>query len=334
MIRMSARSATVLTATVAAVFLVTGCSSGGSGPVEPVGAGDPSSPERTELKTSIFQGSIDTALFEANTFAQEDSGLTIGIEWMTDAAAARSQLASGSLDAIPTAPTTTYDMITGGIDVRIVAGAHFQTDGTVTLEAIDDSIDGPGDLDGLTVGTVGLTGLYVNRVKIAIDEDGGDHTTVEFVQIPYGEMGAALQQGIIDAAVTQGLAQFQSRQVGSHEIYDIGGGDRSSRMENVWLMTTDFIAENPNTVAAFQCALEKGAVKGQDRDVVEAFLADELGWTAEVVAAAPSVTFATGTVDTASLQADFDDRVTLGEIPEDTDFDWADFIVPLPDNCG
>lgn len=294
---------------------------------------DPRSPEQTRITTQIFQGSIDLAVWEARDIAAEQYGVDITVDWMTDSAAARSQLAAGTLTALPTAGNTVYDMVNGGVDVRIVAPSHFQTDSTVTVEALDDSIQSMCDLEGKTVGAVTLTGLYPNRVKAAIQADGCDFNNVNFVQVPYGEMAAALQQGIVQAAVTQGLAQFQSRDIGSHQIYDLGGGSNASRIENVWIMTADFVAKNPNTVAAFQCALEQGAEIGSDREVVEAFMRDELGWSNDVIAASPSVKFARGSVDPASLDADLQDRITIGEIPAGSTFDWAKYIVPMPDNC-
>ncbi|WP_353987281.1 ABC transporter substrate-binding protein [Ruicaihuangia caeni] len=330
------RSGSIAAATVAALFL-SACAQ--SGPAndppgaegEPAAVGDPTAPEQSEVLASIYAGTIAAAVSEAKPVAADEYGLELTTEWITDPVAARSQLVAGGITFLASNGAAVYDLHQGGVDVRIVAGSHYQTDGTVTLEVLDD-LD-LASLTGKKVGSVTITGMYINRMKLAIDEAGGDHTQVEFIQLPYGELAAALQNGIVDAALVQGLSQAQAKDLGSTTIFDIGGGKFSERLENAWLATADFVKNNPNTVAAFQCALEQGAKTASDRKVVEAFLSDALGWSDEVIDSSPSVTFDTGTVDPAALDLDHGDRVTTGELPEGSEINFADFIVPMPNSC-
>jgi NitT/TauT family transport system substrate-binding protein len=57
------------------------------------------------------------------------------------------------------------------------------------------------DLNGKIVGTNGLRNIAEFAPRAWIDKNGGDSTTVKFVELPFSDMTTALAQGRIDAAV-------------------------------------------------------------------------------------------------------------------------------------
>lgn len=56
------------------------------------------------------------------------------------------------------------------------------------------------DLNGKTIGSPGLNTLGEYGVRAWVDANGGDASTLKFVEIPFPEMSAALTAGRIDAA--------------------------------------------------------------------------------------------------------------------------------------
>lgn len=75
--------------------------------------------------------------------------------------------------------------------------------GTIALLALPDSgISRPADLDGKTVGVSQVPGILWAFARVVIERDGGDPTTVNFVELPFPSMPDALIGGTIDVAGT------------------------------------------------------------------------------------------------------------------------------------
>ena len=63
----------------------------------------------------------------------------------------------------------------------------------------DSELQGLADLSSRTVAINTLQNALEIVVRKAVDEAGGDHESINFVEIPFPEMGAALESGEVDA---------------------------------------------------------------------------------------------------------------------------------------
>jgi NitT/TauT family transport system substrate-binding protein len=308
-------------------------SSGGSATSLPSSSGtvDPHSPEKTSITGTMYQNAISAQYFLAKPAAQT-YGLTLNNTWETDGGAGLSQLVAGDIDLLQAAPARIADAALQGVGVAIIAGNYESGPNFVTLEALPNSgITSVKDLAGKKVGLPSTVGIQANRLRKVLSDDGVDPNSVTFVQVPFGDAPAQLQKGTVDAVGAQGAVLEQLRGEGSKPVFDFGDGEFKGRVENVWAVTDKFLQANPNTVAAFQCAIVQGGKQANIRSNVETYFKNDLGWDAATIKATASVNSVTGPITTDQIQADFDDLVKLGIEPKP--FDMSSIMVPQPTNC-
>ncbi len=90
-----------------------------------------------------------------------------------------------------------------GIDIKIIAGGSQWESGhggSQLMVKQDSPINGGAALNGKTVGINVLRGLSQMVTSAWIDKHGGDSTKVQFVEMPFGTMQAALEAGRVAAA--------------------------------------------------------------------------------------------------------------------------------------
>lgn len=294
-------------------------------------SGDPNEIQATEITGTMYENAISAQYFLAKP-AAEEYGLTLESTWETDGAAGMSQLVAGDIDLLQAAPARIADAAKQGIEVMIVAGDYTSAPDFTTLQVLPDSgITSIEQLIGKTVGLPSTVGIQANRLRASLTAEGLDPNEVTFVQVPFGDAPASLQQGNVDAVASQGAITEQLQGIGASTLFDFGGGDYEGRVENVWAVTREYQSENPGTVAAFQCAIVKGGEEANVRANAEGYFRDTLGWTDETIANTASVPSVTGPIDVASIQQDYDDLVTIGV--EDQEFDMGSILLPMPENC-
>jgi NitT/TauT family transport system substrate-binding protein len=112
------------------------------------------------------------------------------------------------------------------------------------------------DLNGRTMATTTLRNIVQFAAQIWIDKNGGDSSTVHFVEMPFSEMVDALIAGRIDAAIVaepfMGAAKGRTRFIG-YPMSAIG-----SRVQlGGWIASLGWARANPAVVASFADAIAK-----------------------------------------------------------------------------
>src|SRR5699024_490599 len=86
-----------------------------------------------------------------------------------------------------------------GIDLRVIASGNWssgdrENDG-YTIMSADDSITELTDLEGMTVATNTVNAIGDSVVMEAVEIAGGDPDSIEFVEMPFPDMPAAMDSG-------------------------------------------------------------------------------------------------------------------------------------------
>jgi NitT/TauT family transport system substrate-binding protein len=116
------------------------------------------------------------------------------------------------------------------------------------------------DLSGKTVGTFALKDLNSLSAMSWIDKNGGNSSTVKFVEISVNASVAALQAGKLDAATL--LAPTLDSAVRNDEVRVIGpvwNGIANKFLISAWYGTEDWIDKNTDTVKRYCQALREAA---------------------------------------------------------------------------
>jgi NitT/TauT family transport system substrate-binding protein len=106
------------------------------------------------------------------------------------------------------------------------------------------------DLNGKTIGSPGLNTLGEYGVRAWVDANGGDATTLRFVEIPFSEMTGALATNRIDAAY---IAEpfYEEAKKTAHPVAIEFDAIAKEFIAASWFTTTDWAGSHPQTVAKF-----------------------------------------------------------------------------------
>lgn len=221
---------------------------------------------------------------ELGFFAEEG----IQIEFAESVPTGAGQIAmitSGQVDVIASAPASMMQSLAEGLETQFIVGiADFastdDTDSGGLIVPADSDITRPRDLNGRTVGVTSIQSMQQTKVAATIDHDGGDSTTVEFVQVPPPTMPGLLNTGEIDAAaplqpgLTELLESGEYKRISGVNWVALGGTPGLSIAS-----TPQWISENTDTAEAIRRAIEVAvdwATDPSNRGQLNEILADHL----------------------------------------------------------
>jgi NitT/TauT family transport system substrate-binding protein len=190
-------------------------------------------------------------------------GLTVEIQTLANGAAVASAVASGALQI---GDSNTLSIATArqkGLPFVIFApGALY--DGAAPTTALAVSINGPirsgKDLNGKILAGVSLGGLDQLSLEAWLDKNGGDSASAKYVELPPGQMVAALERGTVagvslpDPMLDAAVADVTVRIVGNN--YD---SIAKTFMITGWFTTTDWLAKNRDIVKKYADAMAETA---------------------------------------------------------------------------
>lgn len=282
------RPAAVLTAALAASALLAalaGCAAPAAEPLVP----DPDDPVAiTVLVAPVY--------FEANYVAEAqgfyaEHGLDVTIERGTTADAALAALANGSAQLAGSSGVATITAASRGIDARIVGGISGMDEDANSgiYVGAGSGFDSPADLTGATIAINGLRNTTELLLRIAIDEDGGDSSKTQFVEIPYSAMNQSLASGQVDAIYQ--VSPFSSS-VDGVRLENPYSADFAGAPAVAWVATSEYAEQNPAVIDAYTAAMtEAYAYANEHPDAVRAVLDEVTELSAEDLEATELIEF-------------------------------------------
>ncbi|MFB2579686.1 ABC transporter substrate-binding protein [Herbiconiux sp. P15] len=314
------------------------CSSGGSAPegggeaAEEITPGDPFAPETADVSLTGIKGPGTVPLQVAADSTGGEYGLTIEPYFVDNSGVAVTSVISGDAAAANTSYFGVIDAIQQGLDLVVIAEGWASTPETGSLEALESSgITGLADLEGKTVNVISLSSSHAIKLRDTMLKEGLDPDAVDWVELPYGEVAAALEQGTIDASSAVGPTLAAVRGLGSVTVFDYGSGDYEGMAESGWVASREFAEANPNTIAAIQCSLftAQGAL-AEDRAYFEEQFSAFLGAPPAVAAAEVMLEYQTeNRLD--EIQRNAEVYFESGRLTEE--FDLTEYVLPAPESC-
>jgi len=159
----------------------------------------------------------------------------------------------------------------------VVAEAARAAKGFTGVYVMPDSpITSPKDLAGKRIGTAIIGGIGPVLIDEWLKSNGIDYKSIQWVQMPFGNMGAALQQHQIDAAwlVEPFTTKFKS-ELNAREVFDISTGVTADVPFAGWAANENWAKAHPDLIKAFQAAIqEAGAYAEQHPDAIRKAIAE------------------------------------------------------------
>lgn len=146
--------------------------------------------------------------------------------------------------------------------VAIAPGTEYITPFTTRTAALvvppNSPVQKAQDLNGKVVAVIALNGLAHTAVRAWIDKNGGDSSTVKFVEIPPPAMATALETGRVDAAqVVEPFVGIASR-AGRVLTYGFESVSRDF-ITTAWCSTSQWAKDHAALVERFVAAMNETA---------------------------------------------------------------------------
>lgn len=249
-----------------------------------------------------------------------DAGLEVELHPTAGGTETIPSLIAGEYDFVYTNYVSALVAAEQGLPVVVVAGNDVGADDHAIMVAADSPLSEPADLEGATVAVNNLQNVGSLAVSAILEDAGADPELVDFVELPYPVMGAALEQGEIDA-----MWQVEPFTTGAladgHEVlFPLFHGPTGDLPVAGWITTRDFAAENPEAVEAFRETLSTSVDQVRDdRDLLVDLVPTYTEVSAEVVSeVAMPVWDAEPDPDGLATTADLMERFGLIAEPFDT----------------
>jgi NitT/TauT family transport system substrate-binding protein len=184
----------------------------------------------------------DTGIFQTN-------GISAQITTLGNGAAIMAAVIGGDLDVGMANTVQLAGAIARGIPVQMIAPASLYSprDAAANLMvAKDGPIKSPKDLTGMTIAVSSLGDFNQLALFAWLDTNKVPRDTVHFVEMKFGEMGAALQRGTVAAAIITEPAKSDAKAAG--QIRDLADTYISVAPEFatiVWFATKSWLQKNP-----------------------------------------------------------------------------------------
>jgi ABC-type nitrate/sulfonate/bicarbonate transport system substrate-binding protein len=190
------------------------------------------------------------------------AGLDASIERITNGPAIAAAVVSGAVDIGFSNLVSLAIAFKKGVPITLIApaGMYSSKAPTSTCQvALNSPIKTAKDMNGKIFATNGLKNIGEFGPRAWIDANGGDSSTVKFVEMPFPDMAGALTQGRIDAAVmaepTMTEAKGQTRFLSN--CYD---GIGPTYMIGAYFTTSAWATAHPDLVRKFQTAMRDTAI--------------------------------------------------------------------------
>jgi len=190
--------------------------------------------------------------------------------------AAAAACAGGAVDVALTDIVLIANAVNRGLPFTAIAGSALYGPGSATtaLCALKSSpYQKAKDFEGQAIAVITLVSLGSTAVKAWLTQNGADLSKVKFVEMPFTEMGPALQRGTVQAAY---LAEPSLSQI-PPEIGVIADPDAAiakAFLINVWFTTHDWLAKNPDGGKRFvQAIYDTARWANRNRDKTASILA-------------------------------------------------------------
>jgi NitT/TauT family transport system substrate-binding protein len=190
----------------------------------------------------------------------EDEGLDVEIDTAAGGAAIVPGVVSGDFEFGFSNYVSLYFANDRGLGLSVVAngvtaGADLERDFGGVVVSADSDIETAADLSGRTVSVNTLANIGDSTVSQIVNDDGGDASTIEFVEVGFPDAPAALEGGQIDAAWIVEPFLTQAVDAGARVVtYNFNGFDPELDVAG-YFTSERMIAENPEVVDSFRSAM-------------------------------------------------------------------------------
>ena len=208
------------------------------------------------------------AFFAADLGLFSRAGLDVDLQVLKFGQAVAAAVAGGAIHIGQSNITSLAVAYERGLPFRLIAGAglfNAKKPTSYFLVLKSSPLHAAKDLDGKTVGCNGLKNITQLSVQLWVDKNGGDSSTIKFVEMPFTEMEPALVQGRVDAALMADPDATTALALGRTRVLSVPFDALGNEwLIGAWFAKTDWIAANADLVKRFAAVMREAATWGNN----------------------------------------------------------------------
>lgn len=241
----------------AAAVVLTACAGGGGGEPEKTDDG------RVKVNVGTIPAILSAPLFvgiEEGIFAKH--GLDVQVNFADGGAAVIPSVLSGENQFGYSNTVSQLAAIDQGLPLRLVQPAwapHSEPDqddhGVLVLP--DSGINEPKDLEGANIAVNTLRNIGEVEIRRVFDKKGLNHSTLRWTQLPFSDMGEALERGDVDAIWVSEPHRTPGLNKGWKQIIAPGAEAFPNEVSGYYSTSQSFAESNPETVKSFRDAMQE-----------------------------------------------------------------------------
>ena len=188
------------------------------------------------------------------------AGLDVKLTVLNNGAGLLAAAAAGTLDIGFGSPAPVIQAHQRGIPVRFFAPAAVYTGppaNSVLVVAKDSPVQTGADLNGKVIGVSGLHDLTFYSTEAWIEQNGGDPSTIQFVEVPYAEIGAAIEQKRITAGAV--IEPFITTMKQTRELANLNAAVGKQYLLAGWFTTDAWMQQHPDIARRFVAVMQRTA---------------------------------------------------------------------------
>jgi NitT/TauT family transport system substrate-binding protein len=245
------------------------------------------------------------------------AGLDVKITDMTSSPPIVAAVAAGAGDIGFSVVTSTAVAHERGIPVRFIAPGAMWVTALATAELVvakDSPLQSAASFNGKTIAVTGLADLTYYGTKAWIDRNGGDTSSIKWVELSFPEMAAAVATHRVDGAmIAEPFLEAAKPQVKFVAPVDDAVAPRF--MSTGWVATDAWIKAHPAEAAKFADVMQRTSAWANTHQKESAqILLHHTRITPETAATMSRVTYAT-TLDPKLLQPSIDAAAKYSATP-------------------
>jgi NitT/TauT family transport system substrate-binding protein len=195
-------------------------------------------------------------IWAQNTGLFRNNGLDVTLQTATCGSVVAAAVAGNAVDIGKVSLVPIIIAHSRGIAFTIIFPDRLHTFGpeseTALIVAPDSPIRTGKDFNGKTIGIPGIRDSTWIGSRLFIDANGGDSSTVKFVEIPYSAMSAAILAGRVDAGAGNDPYLKQDLRAGKIRSFgDMLGSLGPKFLETAWVANAEYVSKNRDVTNRF-----------------------------------------------------------------------------------
>jgi len=255
-----------------------------------------------------------------------DENITLNITTVGGGADEIAGLQAGSFDFIAVGYVPLFAAAAQGLPVALflandAGGSTKDDDWQVVVAGKDSSIQGPQDLAGKTIGVNALNGVAQATTLASLEDEGVDTSGIKFVEVPFPQVPAAVDNGTIDAGFATEPFVTQTLDNGGRVVDNPSLTLGTHFPNGAWATSSDIAKNKADVLAAFTRAMTKSLdyaqANGQAvRDIIPTYTSIKADLAAKI-----RLPYFTSELDRTALQKLADLSVKYGAVASPVDLD-------------